>query len=154
MRIIKEWYFKDRMKRNVKWFMQGANTVKIWIFTYPELHFLNFQVSNPLAAVCNVGAYMHSTNLLVATSLRNVLGTKVSFIHEPSLFFYPELIGFLKISYVSAGIWLRKFNCWTQIMYSINGFEFSDISGNSIWARNDMPPYGKYTWWSYKALGG
>ena len=35
------------------------------------------QVSNPLAAVCNVGAYMHSTNLLVATSLRNVLGTKV-----------------------------------------------------------------------------
>ena len=66
--------------------------------------FFNFQVSNPLAAVCNVGAYMHSTNLLVATSLRNVLGTKVSFIHEPSLFFYPELIGFLKISYVSAGI--------------------------------------------------
>ena len=39
---------------------------------------INFvQVSNPLAAVCNVGAYMHSTNLLVATSLRNVLGTKV-----------------------------------------------------------------------------
>ena len=36
-----------------------------------------FKVSNPLAAVCNVGAYMHSTNLLVATSLRNVLGTKV-----------------------------------------------------------------------------
>ena len=36
------------------------------------------QVSNPLAAVCNVGAYMHSTNLLVATSLRNVLGTKVT----------------------------------------------------------------------------
>ena len=34
-------------------------------------------MSNPLAAVCNVGAYMHSTNLLVATSLRNVLGTKV-----------------------------------------------------------------------------
>jgi len=37
-----------------------------------------YKVSNPLAAVCNVGAYMHSTNLLVATSLRNVLGTKVS----------------------------------------------------------------------------
>jgi len=35
-----------------------------------------YKVSNPLAAVCNVGAYMHSTNLLVATSLRNVLGTK------------------------------------------------------------------------------
>ena len=34
-------------------------------------------MSNPLAAVCNVGAYTHSTNLLVATSLRNVLGTKV-----------------------------------------------------------------------------
>ena len=42
----------------------------LFIYTY-------FQVSNPLAAVCNVGAYMHSTNLLVATSLRNVLGTKV-----------------------------------------------------------------------------
>ena len=41
-----------------------------------EIYFV--QVSNPLAAVCNVGAYMHSTNLLVATSLRNVLGTKVS----------------------------------------------------------------------------
>ena len=41
------------------------------------LNDLNDQVSNPLAAVCNVGAYMHSTNLLVATSLRNVLGTKV-----------------------------------------------------------------------------
>ena len=42
-----------------------------------DLNDLNDQVSNPLAAVCNVGAYMHSTNLLVATSLRNVLGTKV-----------------------------------------------------------------------------
>ena len=38
---------------------------------------ISSKVSNPLAAVCNVGAYMHSTNLLVATSLRNVLGTKV-----------------------------------------------------------------------------
>merc|ERR1719201_887414 len=35
-----------------------------------------YKVSNPLAAVCNVGKYSHSTNLLVATSLRNVLGTK------------------------------------------------------------------------------
>jgi len=35
-----------------------------------------YKVSNPLAAICNVGAYTHSTNLLVATSLRNVLGTK------------------------------------------------------------------------------
>jgi len=35
-----------------------------------------YKVSNPLAAVCNVGSYTHSTNLLVATSLRNVLGTK------------------------------------------------------------------------------
>ena len=43
-----------------------------------DLNDLNDQVSNPLAAVCNVGAYMHSTNLLVATSLRNVLGTKVT----------------------------------------------------------------------------
>ena len=43
-----------------------------------HLNDLNDQVSNPLAAVCNVGAYMHSTNLLVATSLRNVLGTKVT----------------------------------------------------------------------------
>ena len=42
----------------------------------------SFQVSNPLAAVCNVGAYMHSTNLLVATSLRNVLGTKVIIVIE------------------------------------------------------------------------
>ena len=40
---------------------------------------LSSKVSNPLAAVCNVGAYMHSTNLLVATSLRNVLGTKVKY---------------------------------------------------------------------------
>ena len=45
-----------------------------------HLNDLNDQVSNPLAAVCNVGAYMHSTNLLVATSLRNVLGTKVRII--------------------------------------------------------------------------
>ena len=36
-----------------------------------------YKISNPLAAVCNVGNYTHSTNLLVATSLRNVLGTKV-----------------------------------------------------------------------------
>ena len=35
-----------------------------------------YKISNPLAAVCNVGNYTHSTNLLVATSLRNVLGTK------------------------------------------------------------------------------
>jgi len=35
-----------------------------------------YKISNPLAAVCNVGSYSHSTNLLVATSLRNVLGTK------------------------------------------------------------------------------
>merc|ERR1712088_641844 len=35
-----------------------------------------YKISNPLAAVCNVGNYSHSTNLLVATSLRNVLGTK------------------------------------------------------------------------------
>ena len=40
---------------------------------------ISSKVSNPLAAVCNVGAYMHSTNLLVATSLRNVLGTKVKY---------------------------------------------------------------------------
>ena len=33
-----------------------------------------YKISNPLAAVCNVGNYTHSTNLLVATSLRNVLG--------------------------------------------------------------------------------
>ena len=46
-----------------------------------HLNDLNDQVSNPLAAVCNVGAYMHSTNLLVATSLRNVLGTKVRIIN-------------------------------------------------------------------------
>ena len=45
---------------------------------FNDLNDLNDQVSNPLAAVCNVGAYMHSTNLLVATSLRNVLGTKVT----------------------------------------------------------------------------
>ena len=36
-----------------------------------------YKISNPLAAVCNVGNYTHSTNLLVATSLRNVLGTVV-----------------------------------------------------------------------------
>jgi len=35
-----------------------------------------YKISNPLAAVCNVGNYTHSTNLLVATSLRNVLGEK------------------------------------------------------------------------------
>ena len=40
--------------------------------------YLLSQISNPLAAVCNVGSYSHSTNLLVATSLRNVLGTKAS----------------------------------------------------------------------------
>ena len=45
-------------------------------------------MSNPLAAVCNVGAYMHSTNLLVATSLRNVLGTKVT----NHVFFYGEIV--------------------------------------------------------------
>ena len=37
-----------------------------------------YKISNPLAAVCNVGNYTHSTNLLVATSLRNVLGTNYS----------------------------------------------------------------------------
>ena len=60
------------------------------------LNDLNDQVSNPLAAVCNVGAYMHSTNLLVATSLRNVLGTKVTkTVHgvylEPSQYKYTDV---------------------------------------------------------------
>ena len=51
------------------------------LYHHHYLNHLNDQVSNPLAAVCNVGAYMHSTNLLVATSLRNVLGTKVRIIN-------------------------------------------------------------------------
>ena len=48
-------------------------------------------MSNPLAAVCNVGAYMHSTNLLVATSLRNVLGTKVELCRNLLVFYDPNL---------------------------------------------------------------
>ena len=43
-----------------------------------------YKISNPLAAVCNVGNYTHSTNLLVATSLRNVLGTKVRPVEKKS----------------------------------------------------------------------
>jgi len=35
-----------------------------------------YQVSNPLAAVCNNDDYNRSTRLLAATTLRNVLGTK------------------------------------------------------------------------------
>lgn len=35
-----------------------------------------FQVSNPLAAVCNNDDYVKSTKLLASTTLRNVLGTK------------------------------------------------------------------------------
>ena len=35
------------------------------------------QVSNPLAAICNNDDYNRSTRLLAATTLRNVLGTKV-----------------------------------------------------------------------------
>merc|ERR1719233_1006376 len=35
-----------------------------------------YQVSNPLAAVCNNEDYNRSTRLLAATTLRNVLGTK------------------------------------------------------------------------------
>ena len=65
--------------------------VNIWFWLYNYYYYNQCQVSNPLAAVCNVGAYMHSTNLLVATSLRNVLGTKVTYILTHSfmqLFFY------------------------------------------------------------------
>ena len=36
------------------------------------------QVSNPLAAICNNDDYNRSTRLLAATTLRNVLGTKVT----------------------------------------------------------------------------
>jgi len=35
-----------------------------------------FQVSNPLSAICNNDNYIRSTQLLAATTLRNVLGTK------------------------------------------------------------------------------
>jgi len=35
-----------------------------------------YQVSNPLAAICNNDNYNRSTRLLAATTLRNVLGTK------------------------------------------------------------------------------
>jgi len=35
-----------------------------------------YQVSNPLAAICNNDDYNRSTRLLAATTLRNVLGTK------------------------------------------------------------------------------
>ena len=65
--------------------------VNIWFWLHYYNYYNQCQVSNPLAAVCNVGAYMHSTNLLVATSLRNVLGTKVTYILTHSfmqLFFY------------------------------------------------------------------
>ena len=57
--------------------MDVINGCSQWLFSVGVFSGC-FQVSNPLAAVCNVGAYMHSTNLLVATSLRNVLGTKVT----------------------------------------------------------------------------
>ena len=35
-------------------------------------------MSNPLAAICNNDNYNRSTRLLAATTLRNVLGTKVA----------------------------------------------------------------------------
>jgi len=35
-----------------------------------------YTVNNPMAAVCNVSDFSHSTRLLAATTLRNVLGTK------------------------------------------------------------------------------
>ncbi|XP_053626679.1 mechanosensory protein 2 isoform X10 [Cherax quadricarinatus] len=35
-----------------------------------------YRVSNPMAAVCNISDFSHSTRLLAATTLRNVLGTK------------------------------------------------------------------------------
>ena len=41
-----------------------------------------YKISNPLAAVCNVGNYTHSTNLLVATSLRNVLGKYIKILEN------------------------------------------------------------------------
>jgi erythrocyte band 7 integral membrane protein len=37
---------------------------------------LLFQISDPLKAVVQVANYSHSTRLLAATTLRNVLGTR------------------------------------------------------------------------------
>ena len=56
-----------------------------------------YKISNPLAAVCNVGNYTHSTNLLVATSLRNVLGTKVRLIEKKSYLLLLCLIRYLDL---------------------------------------------------------
>merc|ERR1712168_1108102 len=35
-----------------------------------------YRVANPMAAVCNVSNYSHSTRMLASTTLRNILGTK------------------------------------------------------------------------------
>jgi len=35
-----------------------------------------YRVANPMAAVCNVSNYSHSTSLLAQTTLRNILGTR------------------------------------------------------------------------------
>ena len=91
-----------------------------------HLNDLNDQVSNPLAAVCNVGAYMHSTNLLVATSLRNVLGTKVTWtVHgvylEPSQYKYTDVANY------------------TLMLTSY----MADSGRNSLRARNDQPSHGE-----------
>ena len=52
-------------------------------------HYHDHQVSNPTMATNNVEDYRHSTHLLAATTLRNVLGTKclaqvfvVFFLHD------------------------------------------------------------------------
>ena len=72
-------------------------------------------MSNPLAAVCNVGAYMHSTNLLVATSLRNVLGTKVT----NHVFFYGEIVKRLGSRKLVGRRGIEKHGTWGLAMISM-----------------------------------
>ena len=49
-----------------------------WIILTKSEWLEKAQVSNPLAAICNNDDYNRSTRLLAATTLRNVLGTKVT----------------------------------------------------------------------------
>ena len=76
----------DQSGKNFKTFILSLQVLSRDSVTVSVDAVVYYRVSNPTMATNNIEDYSHSTRLLAATTLRNVLGkTNISFFRKPSL---------------------------------------------------------------------